>query len=111
MAALLMKHAFRPSVIRNLLETWRYPNQLGGDLPSAEVLSIAVSEPARGKGIGKALMHAALDEFRRRGIDRVKVAVGDTNQTANAFYRRCGYHLAAEREHHGLGMNIYVISL
>ena len=79
------------------------------DLPQAEVLSIAVSSQARGKGIGKVLMKTAMDEFVRRGIKQVKVAVWAGNEVANKFYQRCGFSLATTREHHGLPMNIYVI--
>ncbi len=52
----------------------------------------------------------ALEEFARRGIDRVKVAVGSHNKPANGFYVRHGFGLATTRMHHGLGMNVYTIS-
>lgn len=110
MALTLLKHVLRPSAISRMMETLRYPSQAAEDLPAAEVLSVAVSENARGQGIGKALMNAAHDEFRRRGIDRVRVAVGGNNRAAKAFYRACGYDLVAERAHHGSPMSIFAIS-
>jgi len=111
MALTLMRFAFRASVIRRIVETLRYPCQAGEDLPAAEVLSIAVSEKARGSGIGKALMQAAFKEFQRRGVGKVKVAVGGNIVAGNNFYRRCGFTLAATREHHGLPMNVYVATI
>ena len=111
MAFPLMRFMFRPSVIKRMYHTWRYPSQVGDDLPAAEVLSIVVSSDAGGKGVGKALMAAAFEEFKRRGIDVVKVAVGSDNEAANAFYRSCGFALAVTREHHGRPMNIYVADL
>lgn len=111
MALPILRFLIRPSVIRRMIHTLRYPSQVGDELPAAEVLSIAVSADARGKGVGKALMEAAFEEFRRRGISQVKVAVWAGNETANRFYERCGYHLAVQREHHGLPMNVYVIDL
>jgi ribosomal protein S18 acetylase RimI-like enzyme len=111
MALPILRFLVRPSVIRRMMQTLRYPAEAGEELPPAEVLSIAVDEAARGKGVGKALMEAAFEEFRRRGISRVKVAVGAANEAANKFYLRCGFSLTLRREHHGLPMNIYTIEL
>ena len=111
MALPILRYLVRPSVVRRVFETLRYPGETGDELPAAEVLSIVVGRQARGKGIGKRLMDAAFDEFRLRGVKQVKVAVGADNDQANAFYQRCGYHLALTRQHHGLPMNIYVIRL
>ena len=68
-----------------------------------------MDESARGRGVGQALVAAAVEEFRRRGIDRFKVAVWAGNDTANAFYKRCGFELALQRKHHGLPMNVHVL--
>jgi ribosomal protein S18 acetylase RimI-like enzyme len=114
MAGAMFPRCLRPSVMKRLWETLRYPAEVGHDgldLPAAEILSIVVDEGVRGMGIGTALIGAALDEFRRRGISRAKVAVGAGNEPANCFYRRCGFRLALTREHHGLPMNVYVHDL
>jgi len=105
----LLRFIFRLSVLKRIWETLRYPAETAVNLPQAEVLSIAVSSQARGKGIGKVLMKTAMDEFVRRGIKQVRVAVWAGNEVANKFYQRCGFSLATTREHHGLPMNIYVI--
>jgi ribosomal protein S18 acetylase RimI-like enzyme len=105
----LLRFMFRWSVIKRLWQTLRYPAEVGADVPAAELLSIAVDAAARGRGVGKQLMAAAVEEFRRLGIEQFKVAVGADNETANAFYQRCGFTLALQREHHGLPMNIYVL--
>jgi len=109
MALPLMRFMFRWSIIKRMWQTLRYPADVGDDVPAAELLSIAVDASARGRGVGKQLMAATVSEFRRRGIDRFKVAVWAENEAANAFYRRCGFKLALQREHHGLPMNIYVL--
>ena len=111
MAFPLIRFLFRPSVIKRIIQTLRYPAEVGEELPPAEVLSIAVSPDARGKGVGKALISAALEEFARRGADKVKVAVWAGNKGAIRFYEQCGFSLAAQRRHHGLPMNIYVAEL
>lgn len=109
MAWPLGRFLFRPATVKRMIQTLRYPSQVGGELPAAEVLSIAVSSEARGKGVGKALMAAALKEFDRRSVGQCKVAVGADNVTANEFYKRCGFKLALTRQHHGRPMNVYVI--
>ena len=104
----LARFLLRPAVLKRMVQTLRYPGQKTADLPPAEVLSIAVDGSTHGRGIGKALMAAAIDEFARRGIRSIKVAVWAGNTTANEFYKRTGFQLAVTREHHGLPMNIYV---
>lgn len=42
----------RPSVLKGLVEAWSYPKRAAVGLPPAGVLSMAVSETARGKGGG-----------------------------------------------------------
>ena len=109
--AILPRFLRHPCIIKRIWETLRYPGSVADDLPRAEVLSIAVDDSARGQGVGKALLQRAFEEFSRRGLRRVKVAVGGDNEGANAFYQRCGFHLAVTRQHHGLPMNIYVADL
>jgi len=104
----LMRYLFSPSVLRRIIHTMKYPSQTGEDLPAAEVLSVAVSDKSRGKGVGKALMKAAFAEFRDRGVGELKVAVGADNENANEYYKRCGFALAETREHHRRPMNVHV---
>ena len=106
----LVRFLVRPAFVRRMIQTLRYPAEVGEEMPAAEVLSIAVRGEARGKGVGKALMTAALQEFSRRGVDRVKVAVWAGNERANWFYQSCGFELGLTRLHHGLEMNVYVRS-
>ena len=77
-----------PTLVRNagsVLETWRYG---GGehDLPSPELLSIAIDDAARGQGVGRALVAALNEEFARRRVGDVKVVVGARNAAALALY-------------------------
>jgi ribosomal protein S18 acetylase RimI-like enzyme len=111
MAFPILRFLVRPSVIKRLFNTLRYPSEVGDQVPPAELLSIVVTPALRGQGAGKALVAAATEEFRKRRIDRYKVAVWDQNERANAFYKSCGFEFALTREHHGLGMNVYVMDL
>lgn len=57
----------------------------------AEVLGLVVDEPARGGGIGDALLRAAEDWARSVGCVRVRVRSRETRERAHRFYERAGY--------------------
>ena len=50
-----------------------------------------VSDAARGKGIGAALVELALERARARDAKRVELDVSDANEPALALYRRFGF--------------------
>ena len=107
----LLRFVLRVSVIKRIIETLLYPAEVGDDLPRAEVLSIAVSPEARGRGVGRTLMETAMRDFADRGVSQARVAVWSKNETANQFYQRLGFRLALTREHHGLPMNVYAFDV
>jgi len=95
--------------LKNIFETLFYPSRARQfDVPQAELLAIAVAQKQRRKGIGTALMRRSLAECSARGIDKVKILVGAANESANAFYLKCGCELAGQIENHGTPSNIYV---
>jgi len=51
-----------------------------------EIANLAVREPTRRRGIGAALLDAALDEGRRRGAHAIYLEVRDSNAAARALY-------------------------
>lgn len=59
------------------------------------VEEIAVLEKARGQGIGRALMDAARERFRRRGLTSFKLSTVPGNEPARAFYESLGLAPAA----------------
>lgn len=93
-----------PRILRSLprvIETLRYPGAEGAtDLPEAEVLAVAVDASCSGRGIGRAVVEAALTEFDRRGTARVKVVAGGDNAAALGLYRATGFVDAARLEVH-----------
>jgi ribosomal-protein-alanine N-acetyltransferase len=64
----------------------------------AEVLSIAVAKPERGKGIGRALMNNHLGRMAAAGVKRVFLEVEPGNAGAIALYRRLGFETVGERK-------------
>ncbi|MDO8648488.1 MAG: GNAT family N-acetyltransferase [Candidatus Peregrinibacteria bacterium] len=62
-----------------------YPFQNG------RVIELYVADAARRSGVGKLLMRAAEEEFRRRGCGAVIVECFGPNLDAHAFYRSIGY--------------------
>ena len=53
-------------------------------------MGMAVTEDARGKGVGTLLLQTALDEVERRGIAAVSLSVDPDNQ-AIRLYKRLGF--------------------
>jgi ribosomal-protein-alanine N-acetyltransferase len=61
------------------------------------VNNIGVREEARRKGLGAALLEAALEEGARRGANLAVLEVRAGNLAAQALYRRFGFEVVGER--------------
>ena len=59
-----------------------------------ELRRIYASHEYLGKGVGKALMEAIIEEARQRGCDCVWLGVWEKNQRAIDFYRKWGFRVA-----------------
>ena len=59
----------------------------------AEIRGLVVDENRRGRGIGTALVKAAVAWARQRGLARVRVRSNVTRETAREFYLRMGFSL------------------
>jgi ribosomal-protein-alanine N-acetyltransferase len=69
--------------------------EAGGE---AEILSIGVIPEARGRGAGRALIAAAVDRLRLRGINDLFLEVDETNLPALALYRALGFRERGRRQ-------------
>jgi ribosomal protein S18 acetylase RimI-like enzyme len=110
---LVLPKLFRWKAIKSLYQDLLYPSEEAQhDLPKAEIVSVAVSPNARGQGIGSLLTKTAFEEFRKRGVHKIKVLVGDRLQ-ANEFYRKMGFgfvtHITYDSEK--MDANVYVKDL
>jgi ribosomal protein S18 acetylase RimI-like enzyme len=92
--------------LRRIWETLRYPAVAEHhSLPSAEILAVATDASCGGRGIGRALVQAALVEFDRRSVGAVKVVAAVHNGAAESLYRGAGFD-----EHHDLSVHGAVAS-
>jgi ribosomal protein S18 acetylase RimI-like enzyme len=56
-------------------------------------MGLGVIQEYRGKGIGRALIQAALDQARAIGLTRVELQVRDTNMHAVEIYKKFGFQI------------------
>jgi putative acetyltransferase len=57
----------------------------------AGVLGMGVSARERGKGVGKALIQAAIAKATERGLSRIELTVHSENKVAQALYTSVGF--------------------
>lgn len=70
-----------------------HPTPLPASAHVLEIRGLAVDPWARGRGLGERLVHAAIEEARRRGAHKVSLRVLGTNPTARRLYSRCGFEV------------------
>jgi len=63
-----------------------------------------VRDEARGSGLGRALVEAAFERARARGVRRIDLDVNEQNPDALRFYERMGFNL----EPKGRGRTFYI---
>jgi ribosomal protein S18 acetylase RimI-like enzyme len=83
-----------PAVLRHplkVLETFRYGMSGSSGAPGAEILATAVARDAQGEGIGTALVAAAIDVLRDRGITHAHVVTAADNDAAQRAYFAAGF--------------------
>jgi ribosomal protein S18 acetylase RimI-like enzyme len=90
-------------------ETFRYGTSDHGDLPTAEILSIAVVADAAGRGVGGSLLAAAQEDLARLGSPEARVVTAVGNDAALTMYRRAGFRRRARTEvHRGVPQEVLV---
>ena len=88
--------------LRKVLETLFYPSRAENqDFPREEILNFCVTAACQRKGVGKRLFFALMEEFRRRGVQAVKIVTGEGQKSARAFYESLGMSQAGEISIHG----------
>jgi len=83
--------------------------RVAGD--EAEILTLAVAPEARGKGLGRALLNAAIAEARRCGTAAIFLEVGTDNPAALALYAGLGFANVGTRKGYYRGGDAAVLRL
>ena len=65
--------------------------QMGQMRSHAGVLGMGVAANARGQGVGKALIQAAIAQAHARGLSRIELTVHSENHVAQGLYRSVGF--------------------
>lgn len=63
----------------------------GNDGRRGFIYHTAVSPDCRGRGVGTALVNAALEALKNLGIAKAALVVFDRNETGNAFWEKQGF--------------------
>ncbi len=87
-AGLVAEVAGRPAG----LVAWRRDGDVG-----AEITVLAVDPATRRRGVGRALLEAAVDALRAAGVRRAWLVTTNDNLPALRLYQRTGWRLAALR--------------
>jgi GNAT superfamily N-acetyltransferase len=58
---------------------------------TAMINELVVSKGSRGRGVGKALIEAAVQSARSRGMDELEVSTEFSNDDARQFYAKMGF--------------------
>ena len=66
-------------------------HNLERDAPTCRLTALVVDEPARRRGIAKALLEAVIADAERRGCQRVEVTLRPERDAAKALYRSLGF--------------------
>jgi GNAT superfamily N-acetyltransferase len=68
-----------------------YHQRLGDHRPQARVNDLVVTDRARGRGVGRALLARAEERARRRGCFRLALVTATWRRDTIAFYERQGW--------------------
>ncbi len=77
----------------------------------AEILTLAVAPPARGRGLGRALLQAAIAKAKALGAETLFLEVGADNPAALALYAGLGFAKVGMRKAYYDGRDALVLRL
>ena len=99
----------KPGILNNIIQSIRYPKL--ADHVSAELLSIAVTQEHRKKGVGKELVNALINHFDGLGISKFNVSVDQRLDGADKFYKELGFKNTGKIEIYKRNLDTYSYNL
>ena len=110
---LLMPRLLSIRRIFRVMETLFYPRrQAVRQLPSAELMDIAISQELQGCGMGKKLFMAFCSELVKLGISEFRITTGEKLNQAHQFYKKLGARRVEDIEvHRGSKTFVYIYNL
>jgi GNAT superfamily N-acetyltransferase len=70
---------------------------LSEDAPRGQLTALVVTESARGRGVGRELVHAMEEFARSRGVWRIVVTTANHRAATHRFYELLGYQWTGRR--------------
>ena len=102
--------ALKPAVLRHLVQTARYFDASGADVP-AESLFCSFEPDLRGKRVSGHINKVLFDDLLARGIPNVKVTTEVDNEGANRQLKSWGFEDRGHFRFYGKDMVTYVLDL
>ena len=81
-----------------MLQPWGPRSEIARDAGEIEVRALAVSPAAQGKGVGRALVGAAVERARERGSRHLVLSTQPAMLAAQRLYRAAGFERLPERD-------------
>lgn len=78
----------------------------------AKIMSIAVKNEFRRRGIGKMLLNEAIKRAKKRGMKRIRLEVRESNLPAQKLYKKFGFEIIGHLEsYYSDGESAYLMNL
>ena len=107
----ILSHLFSFTLIRSLFRHFKRLKSFRDVELKSELLSIAVSETMRGKGIGISLVKALEKFFSECKVDSYKVFTDTKYSTGYKLYEKLGFQLFREVDLYGLPFRMYISNI
>lgn len=66
---------------------------MGIQADTAEIMNIAVTNDRQGQGIGRKLLHHAIDYSKNKGFAKLQIGTGNSSIDQLALYQKCGFRI------------------
>lgn len=99
----------KPWILNDILQSIRYAKH--ADQVNTELLSIAVTQEHRKRGVGKELVDALINHFDELGISKFNVSVDQRLDGADEFYKELGFQYSGKIEIYKRNLDIYSYNL